>query len=179
MKTKVINLISGPGAGKTTSAALIFAELKIRGKITEWASEYAKKLVWLERWDILNNQHIVSLKQYELLKSMNSRVEFIVTDGPLVQGLYYNRYNTNNLSNVEKTQEFILKSNAEFSNINIFLTRGAFPYEEAGRYQTFDEAKQVDIDLKNILDELHVNYKEFSSGKVELTEMIEYILSID
>jgi len=108
---------------------------------------------------------------------MNSRVEFIVTDGPLVQGLYYNRYNVSNLSNCEKTQEFILKASAEFNNINIFLTRDAFPYEEAGRYQTFEEAKQVDIDLKSILDELKIPYKEFTSGKTELTRMIEYILS--
>jgi len=179
MQTKVVNLISGPGAGKTTTAALLFVELKIRGKVTEWASEYAKNYVWLERWDILNNQHIISYKQYELLKSMENRVEFIITDGPLVVGLYYNRFNEANLSNIEKTEELILKYQNEFDNVNIFLTRGTFPYEASGRDRglNYTEAKNVDKEMQNILDELKIPYKKFKSGKEQLSEMIDYIIS--
>jgi hypothetical protein len=43
-------------------ATLVFAELKILGHCTEYAPEYAKKLVWLKDWETLNNQHHVSTK---------------------------------------------------------------------------------------------------------------------
>lgn len=48
MKTLVVNLFAGPGAGKTTCAWEIAAELKKLGVHTEYVPEYAKELVWDE-----------------------------------------------------------------------------------------------------------------------------------
>jgi tRNA uridine 5-carbamoylmethylation protein Kti12 len=48
MKTIVINLISGPCAGKSTAAAGIFSALKKQGIECELALEYAKDCVWDE-----------------------------------------------------------------------------------------------------------------------------------
>ena len=45
MKTLVVNLFAGPGAGKTTCAWEIASELKKRGIVTEYVPEYAKELV--------------------------------------------------------------------------------------------------------------------------------------
>lgn len=56
MKTKIINLIGGPGVGKSTLAAEIFAELKKKGKSAELALEYAKDQVWDENLRILKDQ---------------------------------------------------------------------------------------------------------------------------
>lgn len=53
-KTCVINIIGGPGLGKTTMAALIFANLKKKGFIVEYVQEYAKKLVWQKKFSKLN-----------------------------------------------------------------------------------------------------------------------------
>ena len=41
-KTLVINLFGGPGVGKSTLCASVFAKLKIMGIDCEMATEYAK-----------------------------------------------------------------------------------------------------------------------------------------
>lgn len=61
-KTKVINFIAGPGAGKTTLACLFFAQLKLKGYVCEYISEFAKTLVWEENYELLNDQYYVSKK---------------------------------------------------------------------------------------------------------------------
>ena len=101
-KTYVINIIGAPGVGKTTISALLFARLKLRGYICEYVQEYAKKLVWIKDFDSLNNQYHVTKKQYELLHQIDGHVNFIVTDGPLIHGIYYNKYNKDNISNIDK-----------------------------------------------------------------------------
>ena len=83
-QTYVINIIGGPGIGKTTISALLFANLKIRGYICEYVQEFAKKLVWLKDYDTLNNQFFVSREQYTLLKQIDGHVDFLITDGPLI-----------------------------------------------------------------------------------------------
>ena len=50
---------------------------------------------------------------------MDKCVEFIVTDGPLLQGIYYNLHNADNTSNVDKTHKMIMECSKEFNNINI------------------------------------------------------------
>ena len=179
-KTWVINLIGGPGVGKTTSAALLFGQLKVEfpGIVTEYVQEYAKKLVWIKDYEALNMQYSVTLKQYKLLKQINGQVDFIITDGPLIQGLFYNKYNNENTSDVSKTEALVLKTFNEFNNINIFLTRGDFEYEEEGRTQTESEAIKVDDILKEMLVNANINFKIFKSDPNNIPEMIQYIFQI-
>ena len=56
MKTLHINLWAGPGTGKSTMAAGIFAALKWNKIDCELVSEYAKQIVWEESYTKLNNQ---------------------------------------------------------------------------------------------------------------------------
>ena len=178
MNTKVINLISGPACGKTLTAALIFAHLKLQGKNAEYVSEYAKKLVWLGDFENLNNQYYVSLKQFKLMKAMVGKIEYLVADCSLLQGLYYNKFYPDNTSNIEKTEKKIWDLYNSFEkNINIFLVRGDYPYEEAGRYQNEDEAKAIDAELEKILIDNNVQYAKFKSGFDSITEILEYINS--
>ena len=45
----VVNLFAGPGSGKSTTCAGVFAKLKLAGVNCEMALEYAKDKVWEER----------------------------------------------------------------------------------------------------------------------------------
>lgn len=45
-KPLVINLFGAPGAGKSTGAAIVFAELKKRGVNAELVTEFAKDKTW-------------------------------------------------------------------------------------------------------------------------------------
>ena len=178
MKTYLINLISGPGSGKTTLAALIFAKLKLEGFVCEYVQEFAKTLVWTKDFDTLNNQYYVSKKQADLFEQMVGHVNFIITDGPILNGLYYNRHNKDNTSNIEKTESLIVGSYNKFNNINIFLERGEFKYEQHGRIQTEDESKEIDTILKHMLKGFGIKYRCFLSSPNSVDSIVEHILEI-
>ena len=181
-KTFVINLIGGPGCGKSTLSALIYAKLKVHNNkyVVEYAQEYAKHLVWTKNFDVLNNQYYVTQHQYKLLKQMNGEVDFIVTDGPLCQGLYYNLHNKDNISNINKTEKLIIDSHNEFCNINIFLKRGAFEYEAQGRLQSEEESKEIDVILKHLLKQNGITFAEFDadSSNENIDKIVEYVIDI-
>ncbi len=114
---------------------------------------------------------------------MDGRVEFIVTDGSLLHGLYYNRANPDNVSNIVKTEMKILEYYNEFDNIVIWLERGAYPYEQAGRQQNEEEAIEVDRVLRAKLDDLGVKYHvlklnlDVTEGHSEINEVIDRIIN--
>ncbi len=159
IKTYVISFTAGPGSGKSTIAAGLYYKLKLKGVNVEFLTEYAKTLVCQQKFAELNNQYKVSEDQANILQSWVGKVQFLVWDSSLVAGLYYNATNPDNVSNKEKTQKMILDRYNQFNNIHIFLERGELAYEQAGRYQTFDEAKHADNEMKQILDKENIEYK--------------------
>jgi adenylate kinase family enzyme len=173
--TKIINLVAGPGVGKTTIAALLFGEMKLQHCNVEYVQEYAKHLVWMKEFELLNNQHHVSNHQYKLFKSMNNVVDYIVTDGSLLHGLYYNRYVDTNVSNIEKTEKAILDWYNEFDNIVIFLERQNFAYETAGRIQTYEEAIEIDKALITILKNLNIKHFTLPSAPNSVKGILDII----
>ncbi|TYO65512.1 hypothetical protein FXV83_16395 [Bradyrhizobium hipponense] len=57
----VINLIGGPGSGKSTTAAGLFFLMKLAGLKAELVVEYAKELSYDENWSTLKNQlHVLA-----------------------------------------------------------------------------------------------------------------------
>jgi len=175
MKTKVINFVGGPSSGKSLISALTFAELKMMHKSSELVQEYAKTLVWKEEFEELNCQYHVSMEQYRMLKAIDGKVEYAVIDSPLLLGLYYNRAHLTNVSNVEKTEKMILEKMAEFENIYIFLERNAeFPFEVAGRIHNEEQSCNIDKELKQLLEELDLQYITIKSDKTSIKKIIEY-----
>ena len=176
MTTFVINMLSGPGSGKSTLAAELFVNMKKRGYQVEYLQEYAKKLVWQKDFEMLNNQHLVSYKYYQSIAAMSGCVNFIILDSSLLNGLWYNRHNPENLSNVEKTELMIMKYFNEFKNLNFFINRGNYQYEKVGRMQTEEEACQIDDEIKDILYELEVIYLDINMNQDNtITEMMDVI----
>lgn len=174
--TIVINFIAGPSSGKSLMSALLYAEMKAQKLKVEYVQEYAKNLVWLERFEELNNQYNVSYEQYRILKAMDTKVDYIVCDTSLLVGLYYNEHNKDNVCNIEKTKKMILSRLDEFDNKYVFIDRNPeFEYETHGRQQTEAEAKIIDIQLKVMLKELGIPYRSFSSHKDNVQSIIEYI----
>jgi len=175
MKTYLVNLIGGPASGKTCLAALLFAKLKIQGYIVEYVQEVAKGLVWMEDYEMLNNQYWVSQKQFNILNCLQEKVQFIITDGCMLHGIYYNRNNEGNVSNVDKTEKYIWDCYHKFHNINIFLIRGDYPYEQAGRQQSEEESRCIDSFFLDLLKKRNLPFESFKA-KPEVDDMIEYIL---
>lgn len=174
-KTRVINFVGGPGSGKTAMCCLLFAEMKMRGQCVEYIPEVAKNLVWTKQFGLLNNQHYVSTCQYELLKAVMGKVDYILTDGPLLHGVYYNRNNVDNFCDITKTENMILEKMSEFDNLYIHVTKGDFPYEQAGRLESEEQSSIIGRKIKSILDSLKERYVCIVSGRKALVDLLAFV----
>lgn len=149
--THVVNFFSGPGTGKSTHAAALFAALKRRHLNVELVTEYAKDLVWEERFTTLENQIYVFGKQLQRMTRLLEKTELLVTDSPLLFSIIYN-------SQLPACfNDTVVHVFNEFNNINYFLERSK-PYQTAGRMQTEEEARVVDQKILNLLNELNVPF---------------------
>lgn len=175
-ETKVINFVAAPSIGKTLISSLVFAELKTEHKSCELVQEFAKQLIWQEKFEELNNQRYVNSEQYKKLKCLKGKVEYIITDSPLLLGIIYNKEKEN--SHKEQIRKMILDNIDEFNNIYIFLERNEdFPFEQNGRIHNEEQSKYIQQELKKLLDELNIKYLSVKSSKNNLKKIIDYISS--
>lgn len=173
----VINMLSGPGSGKSTLAAELFVKMKKLGYKVEYLQEYPKQLVWQKKFERLNNQYYVSQKYYESIAAMIDHVDYIILDSSLINGVWYNRNNKNNVSNIEKTEEMILKRYNLCKNINFFIHRGNYIYETGGRIESEEVAKVIDKEIIDILKNKQIRYHDvFIDDDNVVQNMIEIIV---
>lgn len=145
--TTIINLWAGPGAGKSTTAAEVFARLKKAGYIVELVREYVKDWAWQGRtpgpWDDV----YLTAKQLQAESILYGKVDYIVTDSPVGLGCAYAT------GPQVETQKALAKSirarqhAAGIRHVDCFLKRTK-PYAAAGRFETEEQAQQRDKDAK-------------------------------
>ena len=170
--TLVVNLFAGPGTGKSTSMAHIFAELKWHGIDCEMITEYAKDKVWEGSEHVLENQYYVSGKQYFKLKRIQGKVDVVITDSPILVGLIYG------VKEPEEFGDLIHKYHHQFNNLNIFLNRTK-PYNPNGRVQkNVLEAIEKDIEIKNMLNDRYVKFIEMDASRENIPMMVDLIENI-
>jgi ABC-type oligopeptide transport system ATPase subunit len=159
-KLKVISIFSGPGAGKSTSAAMLFSLMKQKGYNVELVTEYAKDVTWSESHSILSDQLYVFAKQNRRLDRLKGKVEWVVTDSPILLSLHYagKKYLP------KYFKKLIVEVWNEYDNYNFFLQRKK-KYVPIGRTQTEDQAKNVDKSVLNILNKGKHNFKIIDGDK--------------
>jgi len=145
--TCVVNLYGGPGTGKSTTAAHLFAVLKQRGINCEMAREYAKEKVWDGSSHVLEDQLYVFAKQARRVRQLDGKVDFIITDAPLLLSLIYYQGDS------AFFWHFVKEEYNRFDNVDIFLRR-VKAYETAGRLQTEEEAKELDEKIQRLADQV-------------------------
>lgn len=143
--TWLVNFFAGPGAGKSTMAAQVFANLKMRGINCELAREYAKDVVWEGRTHLLENQLYIFAKQAKRIKDLDGKVDFIITDSPILLSLAYGE------GEPDSFKQLVRDVHNSYNNVNVYVKRDK-PYVEAGRMQTFDEAVEMDRVILDLLN---------------------------
>lgn len=172
MKTKLINLYSGPGTGKSTTAARLFSELKHHGINCEYVPEYAKDITWEGRAKIFRCQEYIFGKQSFRNFKLRGEVDVIITDSPLLLSIIYTK-----LAPVEdqllSLPLVIREAYDKYDNLDIFLTRNK-PYNPKGRNQTKQEAIQLDNDIKTMLIEQNIAFKtiDYSPDMTEILKLM-------
>ena len=142
--TKIINLYGGPGTGKSTTAAGLFSAMKRLGINCELVTEVAKDLVWEDSLETLNDQLYVSACQCHRIKRLLGKVDYVITDSPILLGIYYDS------SKSPELEAVLVKTHNSLDTIDIFIKRTK-PYKEAGRLQSEAEAIGIDADISKLL----------------------------
>lgn len=169
MKTLVINLYGGPGTGKSTTCAAIFAKLKLSGVNCEMALEYAKDKVWEGSRHVLDNQLYVFGKQHHRICRLLGKVDIIISDSPLLNSiLYYQDENPH-------FPAMVAFEHSRLNNFNVFLQR-VKPYNPAGRLQDEAQAHALDAKIQEILKSLGEDYFSTPAAETSIDELVNMSL---
>lgn len=149
LRTRVLNFWSGPGAGKSTTKAGTFFLLKALGEKAAQIEEYATERSVEEDWETLANQRKVTKKQEKRQARFVGKVNWLVTDSPLVLGCIYGR-------GEYATPEFykeVWSLFDRYENINVWIDR-VKPYQRYARHHDEDEARLLDIKLRSLCNHI-------------------------
>lgn len=173
-ETVVINLIGAPSAGKSVMAASLFAKMKIMGLDVDYVTEYAKDLVWEKRHDTFRDELYIFAKQNHRLFRVQGKVNFIVTDAPIIMKLHY-------MPEELDFSDTVLKVYDKYNNANIFLSRKNWSFEENGRNQSESEAREVEKRILSKLSENNVDYYElpkYTTTEEDIELIFQYVRRI-
>ncbi len=171
-KPVVINLTGAPGAGKSTGAAKLFYELKMRGINCELVSEFAKDKTWEHNATALNCQEYIFGKQSYRLKRCRDEVDVIITDSPLPLTIIY----TKDELIKKPLTDLVLAIYNSYDNINFFINR-VKPYNPKGRNQTAEESDSLSLEIKNLYQQLNIPYTEINGDVAGYDTAIELIIA--
>jgi len=176
----VVNLYSGPGGGKSTTAALLFGALKQRNINVELVTEYVKSWAYEKRPIGAYDQFYFLGKQIRRESLLYGKVDVIITDSPVLMGSLY-AYKYSPLSVAEGVRSAIMafyrQSAADgHQHVHVMLNR-SYPYQTSGRYESENEAKQIDQDIKSLLKQIKFPFIEHDRLVDDLDTLIQNVMS--
>ena len=101
----------------------------------------------------LSDQLYITSKQNRKMNTVYDKVDVIITDSPLLLGQQYAPVGYLN----GHFDKLVLELFNQYNNVNILLTRTK-EYAEYGRSQTLAEAKDIDVSIKEMLQQLKLEY---------------------
>jgi len=178
-KTNIINLYGGPSTGKSTAAAHFYHMMKKDGYNVELVREYVKDWAWESRPMSTYDQIYFLGKQVRRESMLYGKVDWIVTDSPVMMNLYYaQRYCPRQLAEGIRAATLSFYHQAEVDNhqhMHVLLKR-VNPYQSEGRYQSEAEAKEIDAGIKLVLEGFRLPITEVDANEDELVKLYKKII---
>lgn len=172
--TTIYNLYGGPGTGKSTSAAYLYYRLKAAGKNAELVREYVKDWAWEGRKISTYDQLYFTGKQIRRESLLYGKTEVIVTDSPVMMGILYSqKFSPCSVAEGVKASTLAFYRQAAedgHQHRHVFLKRTK-PYNPSGRYQTEDQARELDAELKGMLQQLNIPFEECGTEEESLDKL--------
>lgn len=168
--TIIVNLFAGPGAGKSTGAAYVFAKLKLAGIDCEYVSEFAKDKVWENNSEVFKNQFYITGKQSFKISRCFGKVDVIITDSPIALGALYARDDQPMLkaASLEDFEKY------HRNNFNFVINR-VKPYNPNGRNQTENEAKEIDGNTTKFLESHEIPFVVVDGNEKGYDEIVKIV----
>ena len=171
--TILVSFYAGPGAGKTTLAAAVFAALKMQHINAEYVPEFAKELTWQGNQHLLDNQLLVTGTQIMRLNDLINKVDIIVTDSPPEIGLFYTEYG--------KTRDAILheakRCTERFENLRYIVRRNS-DYLTNGRNESQEQAAEIDKKVENFLLDNKYDFNPVRKTPLHAKRIVNDVLRI-
>lgn len=166
----VVNLFGAPGSGKSTGAARIFSDLKVKGVNCELVTEYAKDKLYEGSRATFEDQIYIFGKQNFRLSRLKNVVDVVITDSPILLSLVYKQKEPLSFDSL------VLDKFKEYNNLNVYLNRNK-PYSQIGRFQNEAESDVIGRDIRKMLIDNHIPFIEMTGCLDCYTIISENILS--
>jgi nicotinamide riboside kinase len=170
--TQIINIIGAAGIGKSTLSSLLFGEMKQRGYNVELVREFVKKWAWDGRKIGEYDQIYLFGKQAFSEFSLYGKVDWIVTDSPVILSAFYDSYYTKDCVIHDSVFKFLDKAQRNGIKHHNFLLKRFKKYDPRGRYESEEQIKDVDNSLVSFLDANNVKYTPIEAIDNERTSAI-------
>lgn len=159
-KTTVINLFGGPGIGKSTLAAALFATMKEQNVNCELVREYVKLWAWQDRKIKHVDQIYVVGKQAQAESILYGKVDYVITDCPVFlpavyQKLYYQG------DYIAQAARGVMMDASTHHNViykSYVLSRGT-NFDTEGRYHSKEESIKIDKEIPLMLTSYYLSHK--------------------
>ena len=166
---KVINFLGGPSSGKSTIAFRLAGELKSRGVNCELVTEVAKDVTWEQNFHQLKNQFFIVAKQFDRIRRLEGKVDYIIMDTALIQNIPYfkdERY-------TKELSQIMINLHKSYDSINFFVQRRE-EYDLNGRKESQDESIVIDKHALEILTNEDIEFHSITSD-IDIDELLEKI----
>jgi len=168
---KVINVIAGPGAGKSTLASGLYHEAKRRGWNVELVTEVAKDLVWEGRTVALSNQAYVFGRQIQRLHRLSGHVDYVITDSPVLLSAIYAPEDY-----PKEWEQVVVELWKRYNNVVAFLGRGPW-FDDHGRVHSLQQSLEIDRRIAVLLAKHDITYTQVDHGYQSPGEVLDAILA--
>lgn len=161
---KIIQLMGAPGSGKSTAASGLFYLMKMQGLNVELVTEYAKDLVWEDNRHRLKDQVSMLARQNERLERLRDKVDYVITDSPLMLGILYINPKATYKASLE---QLTMDLSDTYDTVNYMIKR-AYAFNPIGRLQKNDiEVNKITKNLYALLDRYNIEYKTIESVSID------------
>jgi hypothetical protein len=172
-KIRRINLFGGAACGKSITATNVRAQLGFKGYDIELVEEVIKDWTYIPRPP--KGGDSLWLQSSQIQKEdirLRAGVDLIVTDSPVALQYFYAWYHKDpfRAGMYLNTMEW----DKRYPSLNIFVNREDKFYNETGRYEKLDEAKKIDLLVKQVLGSCKIEFTQFSC--LDQDGIINYII---
>ena len=157
MAVIIIAFYGGPGSGKSSIAYKLAGALKSKHINCELVTEVAKDVTWEQNFHQLKNQLFIVAKQFDRIRRLEDKVNYIIMDAGLLQNIPYfkdERYK-------EELTKIMINLHNSYKTINFFVHR-PMNYDINGRKEDLQESIDIDNLTLQILKDEGVKFKEIT-----------------